>query len=1401
MTKTFWSKVLAVAMVFSMISSNGGFLQILTAGAVTPKIDICHSNGSGSYTINSVDKNATAQGHDGHSNDIIPPFTYLVWEQTGQDCVTATDKPAVTADGPSTYTKSSDFSNTKVSIDYSDNRKTVTINPVGDYYITKVKLSVQEDTHTGFYDYTSHFPGTFNPNPGNEIDSSEVTVKRDAAPAVTHQKCTPVYGNVEHTYTGKNWDTNGQAIWNNNCIVPQCNSNTDCADGTVCNGLETCNATHQCVSGSPLQCQYGCDAVNGCNPPPADGDQDGVTDSSDNCPTTPNADQLNLDTDPYGNTCDNCPNVANPTQTDVDGDGVGDVCDNCPNIANADQIDTNQNGIGDACEQVVPICGDSNLDNGEQCDDGNTQNGDGCSSTCQTELPVTHYDCSPTGAGCVETQGGRFTTSNCDNQCSTYTCDPSINLLNNGSFENPVVGTDANWDIFSSGTSLLEWLVDWVNGSPSYNDVNRPEIANLELHKGVNGWTPSEGSQYAELDTDWDGPAGSLTDEPASVSINQNANTTVGARYNLSFDFSPRPDTDQTENILRVFIDDTQKDEITASGTGASNTGWTSHSYDFIAANTTTNIKFGDYGTPDSLGTFIDNVKLTCIAPVCGNSFLEPGEECDDGNTQNGDGCSFDCEKEAACGDGKVNQDGEQCDDGNTNDGDGCSATCQTEQTEPKNVIIQASKIICDNETDLPNWGAGGPDITQNTASEFLASHREHCRSALDWGFEWAPAGTVNPGDNIIGSAGGVWNVFNIATPATVNEPFGSEIRVREINQSGYIPFTGDNTSQDISAEFYCDKDVLNYDNFDYIRSPQVGNTYYCVAFNVSTGQEPTCDSDSDCENDETVCNGTNKCSNGQCVYSGPLQCVYGCDPVSGCNPAPICENVVIVSNTNDDVFDVLDNLLGKAVLAWDLNTGWTAIINDANWIWRTYNVENPTQDETYVFKKSFDIVGVPASATLKISTDNSYKVWINDTPVGEDTTEFNYNLAGQDEYNITNLHIGSNSIKFEVKNWASQGSTAESNPAGLLYKLDIVRSSCEPITGTVSGHKYNDLDKDGDWDERSESGLSGWNICVDRNKDGDCNDAEDNPQTTTSSSETDLGFYTLPGIPVGETQICEVTTGHEGWTTPTPCKTITVVDGQTAIVNFFNYESTSTSSTTTTTTTSAGTTGGGSSPTYTGENPTTTTTTTSAGTVAGASTESTGPTGEVLGASTGTCDLYLYKYIKLGANNDPEEVIKLQHFLNEYLGLNLPVDGIYSQDDYDAVVTFQLTYKDEVLQPWVNVGLLESSNDPTGYVYRTTQRKINLIVCPELGLAMPDLTNEIGGFRNYGEEGSVLGASTEATTTTTTTVTTATTKPEEIVLGTLDETGKKNINWFLIFLGLIVIGGGLYAVVLKKRK
>jgi uncharacterized repeat protein (TIGR01451 family) len=127
-------------------------------------------------------------------------------------------------------------------------------------------------------------------------------------------------------------------------------------------------------------------------------------------------------------------------------------------------------------------------------------------------------------------------------------------------------------------------------------------------------------------------------------------------------------------------------------------------------------------------------------------------------------------------------------------------------------------------------------------------------------------------------------------------------------------------------------------------------------------------------------------------------------------------------------------------------------------------------------------------------------------------------------------------------------------------------------------------------------------------------------------------------------------------------------------------------------------------------------------GQVLGASTS----TGQVLGAS---CGLYLTSYIHPDRQdlNDPVQVKKLQTFLNTNLGLNLPVTGYYGSETIAAVNQFQVKYHLEVLKPWLSLGL-PTQFTPTSYVYQTTQRWINLIMCPALNLPVPQLVVDQGG-------------------------------------------------------------------------
>jgi len=206
----------------------------------------------------------------------------------------------------------------------------------------------------------------------------------------------------------------------------------------------------------------------------------------------------------------------------------------------------------------------------------------------------------------------------------TYTVqEPCTNVPNvvNGSFETPVVGTSQGWDIYDSGTEGLGWTVEWYDGSTSYGGQTRPEPPHLELHKSGNepntseipdGWQANDGIQYAELDTDWDGPGGGLNNEPASVKIYQELQTCPGQDYKLKFSWANRPDSRVSK--VQVFWNGTLvSSEFT--GSGGSSTSWNDATFTVQATGETTRLEFIETGTADSYGMFLDSVSVEVPTP------------------------------------------------------------------------------------------------------------------------------------------------------------------------------------------------------------------------------------------------------------------------------------------------------------------------------------------------------------------------------------------------------------------------------------------------------------------------------------------------------------------------------------------------------------------------------------------------------------------------------------------------------------------------------------------------------------------------------------------------------------------------------------------------------------------
>jgi len=110
---------------------------------------------------------------------------------------------------------------------------------------------------------------------------------------------------------------------------------------------------------------------------------------------------------------------------------------------------------------------------------------------------------------------------------------------------------------------------------------------------------------------------------------------------------------------------------------------------------------------------------------ICGDSILGEGEECDDGNNVDGDGCSADCKIEivvnaSVCGNGII-EDGEECDDGEDNgkrcdndrhDCEYCSSSCKIVEREEKDDgdddddYKKLSFSFCEPNWKCDNWGA-----------------------------------------------------------------------------------------------------------------------------------------------------------------------------------------------------------------------------------------------------------------------------------------------------------------------------------------------------------------------------------------------------------------------------------------------------------------------------------------------------------------------------------------------------------------------------------------------------------------------------------------------------------------------------------------------------------------------
>jgi fibro-slime domain-containing protein len=286
---------------------------------------------------------------------------------------------------------------------------------------------------------------------------------------------------------------------------------------------------------------------------------------------------------------------------------------------------------GACADATTQVCGDGIIEMGETCDDGNSKPGDGCSGVCLIEPG---YTCPTPGQTCV----------------GTY-----MQVCGDGKIEGDEACDDGNTTNGDGCSSTCEVEVGYACNaqgtcSPTSTAACGDGVVNAGEQCDDSNTTSGDGcSPTCQIEVGWTCP------------------TAGSACKKLEY---------CGDGIIETDIGEVCDDGNAIPGDGCSGICQLESGYACPAA--------GE----------------ACVRTwICGNGHIDPGEVCDDGNTMAGDGCSADCTAVESgytcpnvngsggpcvkavgnvCGDGKV-AGNEQCDDGNTTNGDGCSSTCAVE--------------------------------------------------------------------------------------------------------------------------------------------------------------------------------------------------------------------------------------------------------------------------------------------------------------------------------------------------------------------------------------------------------------------------------------------------------------------------------------------------------------------------------------------------------------------------------------------------------------------------------------------------------------------------------------------------------------------------------------------------
>ncbi len=266
--------------------------------------------------------------------------------------------------------------------------------------------------------------------------------------------------------------------------------------------------------------------------------------------------------------------------------------------------------IDDIVFEVDDVCGDGNLDPGEECDDGNDVDDDACRNDCT--LPSCGDGIVDAGEECDD--GNEVDDDACRNDCTLPSCGDGI--VDDG--EECDDGNDNNVDCCRNDCTL-PFCGDGI----------------VDARKNCDDDDGDHHGHGDDCDDDHDGDDDDDDDDCDDDDKDR------GGHGDDDCDDDDDDDGDDDDDDEGDDDDDDDKDRDRYKG-----------SHDQKDCDDDDDDKDRRRGEECDDGNDIntDGCRNDCTLPFCGDGIVDPGEECDDGNNKDCDGCSDDCQVEGSQG-------------------------------------------------------------------------------------------------------------------------------------------------------------------------------------------------------------------------------------------------------------------------------------------------------------------------------------------------------------------------------------------------------------------------------------------------------------------------------------------------------------------------------------------------------------------------------------------------------------------------------------------------------------------------------------------------------------------------------------------------------------------------------